>query len=69
MGFHSKTGPKATTRGVEPELRRARLLAARTYPAGGIARRGILSGQWDGGEVVRAFLAPAGRKKGGRRGR
>jgi hypothetical protein len=64
MGFHSKTGPRVTTRGTEPELRRARLLAARTYPAGGIARRGILSGQWDGGEVVRGFLAPPAKTRG-----
>lgn len=56
MGFHSKTGPRATTRGLDPELRRARLLAARTYPPGGVVRRGIISGQWDGGQVVRGFL-------------
>jgi hypothetical protein len=56
MGFHSKTAPPTTTRGIEPGLRRARLLAARGYPAGGIVRRGILSGQWDGGEAVRRYL-------------
>lgn len=37
-------------------LRRARLLAARTYPVRSITRSGILTGRWDGGSVVRAFL-------------
>jgi hypothetical protein len=59
MPWHSKTAPKATTRDLSPALRRARLLAARTYPRGGIVRRGILSGQWDGGSVVCAFLEGA----------
>jgi hypothetical protein len=43
-------------RGIDPALRRARLIAARRYQAGFSARRGILTGHWDGGEVVRAFL-------------
>lgn len=37
-------------------LRRARLLAARSRAIGSIPRIGILTGQWDGGSVVRAFL-------------
>jgi len=42
----------------EPDqrLRRARLLAARSCPVRGITRIGILTGQWDGGSVLRAFL-------------
>ena len=38
-------------------LRRARLLAARTRPVWSCNRRAILTGQWDGGDVVRAFLS------------
>lgn len=39
-------------RGVDPELRRARLMAARTYQSP-VCRHAILTGQWDGGSVVR----------------
>lgn len=42
-----------TTRDVEPELRRRRLLAARRYAAGSVPRVAILLGHWDGGDVVR----------------
>jgi hypothetical protein len=56
MGWHAKMGPKATTRGIEPDLRRARLIAARTYAVGSIARRGIISGQWDAGDIVRSHM-------------
>jgi hypothetical protein len=46
-----------TLRGLEDRgLRRARLLAARTRKAGTVTWRGIFSGQWDTGSVVRAFL-------------
>lgn len=45
-----------STRGVERRLRRARLLAARTYARGSIPRRAILGGYWDGGSVVRQFM-------------
>jgi hypothetical protein len=41
-------------RGVEPDLRRARLLAARGYAPGSKPRHAILGGYWDGGTVVRA---------------
>lgn len=41
---------------IDRDTRRARLLAARRRPIGGINRTGILSGQWDGGGgVVGAF--------------
>lgn len=40
-------------RGIEPSLRRARLLAAREYAPGSKPRHGILGGFWDGGSVVR----------------
>lgn len=56
MPWHSKTAEPVVLRGMDRDLRRARLLAARTYPVGGIVRRGILSGQWDGGEVVRGWM-------------
>lgn len=39
-----------------PRLRRARLLAARAFPVRSVPRTGILTGQWDGGTVVRQFL-------------
>jgi hypothetical protein len=39
------------------DLRRARLLAARTRTIGSITRRGILSGQWDGGSIVRNIMS------------
>ena len=45
-----------TTRDIEPPLRRARLLAARAYPAWSIPRRAILSGHWDTGTKVRNHL-------------
>ena len=38
-------------------LRRARLLAARSRDFRSVTRRGVLSGQWDGGNVVRGFLS------------
>lgn len=40
------------TRGLDPELRRKRLLAARHYPPGAIPRFAILMGHWDGGLIV-----------------
>lgn len=42
-------------RDVEPDLRRARLLAARTYRVGTKPRHGILGGFWDRGSVVKQF--------------
>lgn len=45
-----------TTRHIKPAIRRARLLAARGYVSGTIPWKGILSGHWDGGDVVRQFL-------------
>lgn len=42
-------------RHLDRDIRRARLLAARRAPVGGIVRKGILSGQWDLGNVVRGF--------------
>lgn len=42
-------------RSLDRDTRRARLLAARTRPVGGINRKGILRGDWDGGNVVRQF--------------
>jgi hypothetical protein len=58
MGWHSKQGEREPLKGnVSDELRRARLLAARTYPIGSLPRRGILSGQWDGGDIVRSYFA------------
>jgi hypothetical protein len=47
-----------TTRGVEPELRRNRLLAARRYAAGSVPRLAIMLGHWDGGDVVRLGAMP-----------
>lgn len=42
--------------GTDRQLRRARLLAARPRPGGGINRCGILCGDWDRGAVVRAWM-------------
>ena len=39
-------------RGIDRDTRRARLLAARRRPVGGLNRVGILSGAWDRGQVV-----------------
>jgi hypothetical protein len=39
-------------RNLDRDTRRARLLAARRKPIGGVNRSGILSGSWDGGGVV-----------------
>jgi len=60
MGFHSKEAPRPNLRDLEPSLRRARLLAAREYMRGSSPRRGILSGQWDGGDVVRRYMKGEG---------
>ena len=51
-------------RTLDRDLRRARLLAARTRPVGGINRKGILCGDWDGGDVVRQFRDGAGEARG-----
>ena len=46
-----------TTRDVaDHQLRRARLLAARTRAVRSINRCGILCGDWDRGAVVRAWM-------------
>ena len=47
-------------RGLDPALRRARLLAAREAQAGYSQRRGILSGSFDGGHLVRRFMEGQG---------
>ena len=51
-------------RNLDRDTRRARLLAARTRPVGGINRKGILRGDWDGGNVVRQFRDGAGEARG-----
>lgn len=43
-------------RNLDPPLRRARLLAARSYATGSCPWIAILSGQWDGGRVVGQHL-------------
>lgn len=40
------------TRGLDPALRRRRLLAARRYQRHTVPRIAILLGQWDAGSVV-----------------
>ena len=45
---------------IDRDMRRARLLAARRKAIGSIPRRGILSGHWDGGNVVGAFRGGRG---------
>lgn len=40
---------------IDRDTRRARLLAARRRPIGGVNRKAILGGHWDGGNVVGAF--------------
>lgn len=45
---------------IDRDTRRARLLAARRKPVGGINRKAILSGHWDGGSVVGAFRGGKG---------
>jgi hypothetical protein len=40
---------------VDPDTRRARLLAARRMAVGSVPRSGILTGHWDRGSVVGAF--------------
>lgn len=51
-------------RNLDRDTRRARLLAARTRPVGGINRKGILRGDWDSGNVVRQFRDGAGEARG-----
>ncbi len=50
-------------RGLEPELRAKRLLAARRFTAHSIPRFAILLGHWDGGSVVGAVGALLNKKK------
>jgi hypothetical protein len=45
---------------VERDLRRARLIAARTRPVAGINRKGILRGDWDNGSIVRQYRGGQG---------
>ena len=47
-------------RTLDRDTRRARLLAARTRPVGGINRKGIFSGDWDRGSVVGQFRGKRG---------
>lgn len=51
------------TLGVEPGLRRLRLVAARRFVAGSVPRQAILLGHWDAGEVVRLGASPGKRKR------
>lgn len=51
-------------RHLDRDTRRARLLAARTRPMGGINRKGILCGDWDRGNVVRQFRQGDGEWRG-----
>jgi hypothetical protein len=60
MPFHTKSAPRFTTRDVEPNLRRARLLAARKVGIVSPLRRGILSGHCDRGIIVRQWLEGEG---------
>ena len=48
-----------TTRHIEPRLRRARLLAARSYVAGTSCWKAILGGYWDTGSIVGRHLTKA----------
>jgi hypothetical protein len=56
MGRHSKQPPRKNLRNLDAARRRARLLAARERPVGGLNRRAILNGEWDGGSLVRRHL-------------
>lgn len=47
-------------RGLAPELRRKRLLAARRYAAHSVPRFAILTGQWDHGAAVQGKEASDG---------
>ena len=42
------------TRGVDDDVRRARLLAARSYTPRSLPRVAIMLGHWDGGSIVGA---------------
>jgi hypothetical protein len=63
--IHHRGVPK--TRGIEPELRRRRLLAARRYGLNSVPRIAILLGHWDRGDVVRLAGEPLGPKRGRKR--
>ncbi|GAA5063634.1 hypothetical protein GCM10023208_34810 [Erythrobacter westpacificensis] len=51
-------------RSLDRDTRRARLLAARTRPVGGINRKGIFAGDWDRGSVVGQFRSGRGSWRG-----
>lgn len=51
-------------RSIDRDTRRARLLAARTRPVGGINRRAIFAGSWDGGSIVGQFRSGRGSFRG-----
>lgn len=48
-------------RGVDPDLRAARLIMARHFAVGTVPRWAILAGHWDGGSVIRAIRAQGGK--------
>lgn len=50
--------PFPSVRGQEPVVRRARLLAARTYLPRSRPRWAIMMGHWDGGSVLAKFGLP-----------
>lgn len=49
-----------TSEPIDRDTRRARLLAARRRPVGGINRRAILTGYWDRGKIVGDFRSGRG---------
>ena len=54
MAGESKLLRVPMMRTMEPDLRRKRLLAARSFAAHSIPRFAILTGQWDAGSIVGA---------------
>jgi hypothetical protein len=52
-----------STRGVEHELRRKRLIAARKYERHTVPRMAILLGHWDGGSVVAGAVHQKSKRK------
>ena len=52
----ARTAVRSTRDVSDRQLRRARLLAARTPAVRSINRSGILCGDWDRGAVVRAWI-------------
>jgi hypothetical protein len=58
ISIHNRRPERPRLKSLADDLRRPRLLAARSYPLRSVSRTAILLGQWDGGSVLHKFGMP-----------